>query len=67
MGGGSDEEVEILRMFGRCVGLMGRVVDDILDVNESMEELRKTTRKDLVADKPTYPKVLGVDKSKEIG
>ena len=67
MGGGSDEEVEILRMFGRCVGLMGQVVDDILDVNESMEELRKTTRKDLVADKLTYPKVLGVDKSKEIG
>ena len=46
---------------------MGQVVDDILDVNESMEELRKTTRKDLVADKLTYPKVLGVDKSKEIG
>ncbi|KAK7378211.1 hypothetical protein VNO80_03649 [Phaseolus coccineus] len=35
MGGGSDEEVERLRMFGRCVGLMGQVVDDILDVAET--------------------------------
>jgi len=66
MGGGSDEEVERLRMFGRCVGLMGQVVDDILDVTQSTEKLRKTAGKDLVAGKLTYPKVLGVDKSKEI-
>jgi len=66
MGGGSDEEVERLRMFGRCVGLMGQIVDDILDVTKSTEYLGKTAGKDLVADKLTYPKVLGMDKSKEI-
>jgi len=66
MGGGSDEEVERLRMFGRCVGLMYQIVDDILDVTKSTEYLGKTAGKDLVADKLTYPKVLGMDKSKEI-
>lgn len=66
VGGGSDEEVERLRMFGRCVGLMGQIVNDILDVTKSTAELGKTTGKDLVVDKLTYPKVLGMDKSKEI-
>ncbi|XP_022634843.1 heterodimeric geranylgeranyl pyrophosphate synthase large subunit 1, chloroplastic-like [Vigna radiata var. radiata] len=66
VGGGSDEEVERLRMFGRCVGLMGQIVDDIVDVTKSTEELGKTAGKDLVVDKLTYPKVFGMHKSKEI-
>lgn len=65
MGGGSDEEVERLRKFARCIGLLFQVVDDILDVTKSSEELGKTAGKDLVADKVTYPKLLGIEKSKE--
>eukprot|EP00256_Glycine_max_P052894 XP_014619357.1 geranylgeranyl pyrophosphate synthase, chloroplastic isoform X2 [Glycine max] len=65
VGGGSDEEVEKLRKFARCIGLLFQVVDDILDVTKSSEELGKTAGKDLVADKVTYPKLLGIDKSKE--
>ncbi|KAJ1415281.1 Polyprenyl synthetase [Sesbania bispinosa] len=65
VGGGSDEEVERLRKFARCIGLMFQVVDDILDVTKSSEELGKTAGKDLVADKVTYPKLLGIEKSKE--
>ncbi|KAK7307560.1 hypothetical protein VNO77_40745 [Canavalia gladiata] len=65
MGGGSDEEVERLRRFARCIGLLFQVVDDILDVTKSSEELGKTAGKDLVADKVTYPKLLGIHKSKE--
>lgn len=65
MGGGSDEDVERLRKFARCIGLLFQVVDDILDVTKSSEELGKTAGKDLVADKVTYPKLLGIQKSKE--
>ncbi|KAK7250836.1 hypothetical protein RIF29_33554 [Crotalaria pallida] len=65
LGGGSDEEVEKLRKFARYIGLMFQVVDDILDVTKSSEELGKTAGKDLVADKVTYPKLLGIEKSKE--
>lgn len=65
MGGGSDEEIEKLRKFARSIGLLFQVVDDILDVTKSSEELGKTAGKDLVADKTTYPKLLGIEKSRE--
>ncbi|XP_077233246.1 geranylgeranyl pyrophosphate synthase 1 [Tasmannia lanceolata] len=65
LGGGSDEEVEKLRKFARCIGLLFQVVDDILDVTKSSQELGKTAGKDLVADKVTYPKLLGLEKSRE--
>jgi len=35
------------------------VVDDILDVTKSTEELGKTAGKDLAQDKATYPKSVG--------
>ncbi|KAI3665513.1 hypothetical protein L6452_44140 [Arctium lappa] len=65
MGGGSDEEIEKLRKFARSIGLLFQVVDDILDVTKSSEELGKTAGKDLVVDKTTYPKLLGIEKSRE--
>ncbi|KAL0462077.1 UNVERIFIED_CONTAM: Geranylgeranyl pyrophosphate synthase, chloroplastic [Sesamum latifolium] len=42
------------------------LVDDILDVTKSSQELGKTAGKDLVADKTTYPKLLGIEKSREL-
>ncbi|KAI3813508.1 hypothetical protein L1987_18233 [Smallanthus sonchifolius] len=65
MGGGSDLEIEKLRKFARSIGLLFQVVDDILDVTKSSEELGKTAGKDLVSDKTTYPKLLGIEKSRE--
>ncbi|KAK9075537.1 hypothetical protein SSX86_003862 [Deinandra increscens subsp. villosa] len=64
LGGGSETQVEKLRKFARCIGLLFQVVDDILDVTKSSEELGKTAGKDLVVDKITYPKLLGLDKSR---
>lgn len=65
LGGGSEEQVEKLRKFARCIGLLFQVVDDILDVTKSSQELGKTAGKDLVADKMTYPKLMGLEKSRE--
>ncbi|KAG2408706.1 hypothetical protein LR48_Vigan01g187700 [Vigna angularis] len=65
LGGGTDEEIEKLRKFARYIGLLFQVVDDILDVTKSSQELGKTAGKDLAADKVTYPKLLGIEKSKE--
>ncbi|KAH7300140.1 hypothetical protein KP509_24G046200 [Ceratopteris richardii] len=65
LGGASDEQVEKLRVFARCNGLLFQVVDDILDVTRSSEELGKTAGKDLLADKATYPKLLGLEKARE--
>nr|ALS54746.1 geranyl diphosphate synthase large subunit [Gentiana rigescens] len=65
LGGADDEEVSKLRKFARGIGLLFQVVDDILDVTKSSKELGKTAGKDLVADKVTYPKLIGIDKSRE--
>ncbi|CAI9284215.1 unnamed protein product [Lactuca saligna] len=65
LGGGSDTQVEKLRKFARCIGLLFQVVDDILDVTKSSEELGKTAGKDLLVDKMTYPKLMGLEKSRQ--
>ncbi|KAJ9170823.1 hypothetical protein P3X46_018897 [Hevea brasiliensis] len=65
LGGGTDKEVEKLRKYARDIGLLFQVVDDILDVTKSSQELGKTAGKDLVADNVTYPKLLGIKKSRE--
>lgn len=65
LGGGSDEQVEKLRTFARKIGLLFQVVDDILDVTKSSQELGKTAGKDLATNKTTYPKLLGLDKARE--
>ncbi|XP_051140295.1 geranylgeranyl pyrophosphate synthase, chloroplastic-like [Andrographis paniculata] len=65
LGGGDNGEIEQLRKFARGIGLMYQVVDDILGVTKSSEQLGKTAGKDLAVDKITYPKLMGVEKSRE--
>ncbi|XP_062181248.1 geranylgeranyl pyrophosphate synthase 7, chloroplastic-like [Phragmites australis] len=61
VGGGTYEEVEGIRRFARYIGLLFQVVDDVLDVTRTSEQLGKTAGKDLASDKATYPKLMGVD------
>ncbi|ERN15050.1 hypothetical protein AMTRI_Chr12g235030 [Amborella trichopoda] len=65
LGGGSDEDVEKLRTYARHIGLLFQVVDDILDVTASTEELGKTAGKDMVSDKATYPKLMGLSQARD--
>lgn len=65
IGGGSDDQIERLRKYARSIGLLFQVVDDILDVTKSSEELGKTAGKDSASNKTTYPKLLGLEKSRE--
>ncbi|XP_010487253.1 PREDICTED: geranylgeranyl pyrophosphate synthase 11, chloroplastic [Camelina sativa] len=66
MGGGTEEEIEKLRKYARCIGLLFQVVDDILDVTKSTDELGKTAGKDVMAGKLTYPRLIGLEKSREV-
>jgi geranylgeranyl diphosphate synthase type II len=43
-----------------------QVVDDILDVTQTTEQLGKTAAKDLAVNKTTYPKLLGIEKSRQV-
>ena len=62
-GGGNDEQIEKLRVFGRAVGLAFQIVDDVLDVTQSSEQLGKTAGKDTATEKATYPSLFGIDES----
>ena len=51
--------------YAEGIGLAFQIIDDILDVTASSETLGKTAGKDLLADKTTYPKLLGLEESKK--
>ena len=62
-GSGTDEQIEKLRTFGRAIGLAFQIVDDVLDVTQSSEQLGKTAGKDTATEKATYPSLFGIDES----
>jgi geranylgeranyl diphosphate synthase type II len=53
-----------LRVFGQSVGLAFQIVDDILDVTQTSEQLGKTAGKDSAAEKVTYPSLYGIAESR---
>jgi len=61
--GGNDAAVAQLRSFGQNVGLAFQIVDDILDVTQTSEQLGKTAGKDTAAEKATYPALFGIEES----
>ena len=59
-------QLKALTDFGYNVGLAFQVIDDILDVTQTTEELGKTAGKDQAAAKATYPAIVGLEKSGKI-
>jgi geranylgeranyl diphosphate synthase type II len=59
-------QLEALTDFGYNVGLAFQVIDDILDVTQTSEQLGKTAGKDIKAQKATYPSIVGLEKSRVI-
>ncbi|MBM7179656.1 polyprenyl synthetase family protein [Streptococcus suis] len=62
--GQSDVVINHLRQAGQLIGLAFQVRDDILDVTATFEELGKTPQKDVLAEKSTYPALMGLEASK---
>src|SRR5262249_14715120 len=52
--------------YAADLGLAFQIVDDILDVEGSAAELGKTSGKDASADKPTYPSLYGLERSRTL-
>lgn len=61
--GADDQAVAKLRSFGQSIGLAFQIVDDVLDVTQTSEQLGKTAGKDTAAEKATYPALFGVEES----
>ncbi len=61
--GGSDAQIQSLRNFGQNIGLAFQIIDDVLDVTQTSEQLGKTAGKDTAHDKATYPALFGIEAS----
>ncbi|MFZ0541179.1 MAG: polyprenyl synthetase family protein [Candidatus Sulfotelmatobacter sp.] len=61
--GAKEGEVKKLRAFGQSIGLAFQIVDDVLDVTQTSEQLGKTAGKDTAAQKVTYPALFGIEES----
>ena len=66
-GEAKDSEFDCLCEYGLKIGLGFQIADDILDVCASSEHLGKTAGKDARAGKATYPAVVGMEKSRQLG
>ena len=61
----SEDDIKIIRNYGRSIGLAFQIVDDILDIVSTTEELGKDAGSDIEKGKATYPALVGLDKSRE--
>lgn len=66
LGGLEQAELDAFYEYGSNVGLAFQIVDDILDITAESETLGKTAGKDIASEKATYPKVLGLEKSRQM-
>jgi len=58
-------QVGNLRQFGQAIGLAFQIIDDVLDVTQTSEQLGKTAGKDLASEKATYPALFGLEESRK--
>jgi geranylgeranyl diphosphate synthase type II len=56
-------DIARLRTYGQSVGLAFQIVDDVLDLTQTSEQLGKTAGKDAAAEKATYPALFGIEES----
>lgn len=64
-GGGTEEQLKSATLFGRKIGLAFQIMDDVLDVTSSEDQLGKTIGSDASINKHTYFSVLGIKACKE--
>ncbi|NLZ16893.1 MAG: polyprenyl synthetase family protein [Desulfobulbaceae bacterium] len=57
-------QVTALRSYGEQVGLAFQIIDDLLDLESTIEELGKAVGKDVGARKLTFPALFGVETSR---
>jgi geranylgeranyl pyrophosphate synthase len=64
---GAPDDVEMaVDRWAEQIGLAFQIVDDILDVEGNAGQLGKTAGKDAARDKPTYPALFGLERSRAL-
>jgi len=57
--------VDKLTRYAQRIGLAFQIVDDVLDITATSEELGKSAGKDIAAQKATYPSLWGLEESQK--
>ena len=65
LAGANTDVVERLSRYAQNIGLAFQIVDDVLDITSTQEELGKSIGKDIQAQKATYPSIWGLEESKQ--
>ncbi len=58
--------VDALAQYGRHIGLAFQITDDLLDIQGQTNVLGKPVGSDAKLDKATYPKIIGVERSRDL-
>ncbi len=64
--GAKENDLKALEEFGTNIGMAFQIVDDLLDIEGSQDELGKSIGKDAETGKMTFPSVYGVEKSRQM-
>lgn len=59
-----ERTLDAITRFGQHLGLAFQIVDDVLDETSTPEQLGKMTKKDAGKGKNTYPRLLGLEESR---
>ena len=62
--GANEEQEAALSTYGDNIGLAFQIIDDLLDVEATTEQLGKSAGSDLKSDKVTYPSLFGRETSR---
>jgi geranylgeranyl diphosphate synthase type II len=65
LAGADDTDIDRLSTYANNIGLAFQIIDDILDITATSEQLGKTAGKDLAAQKVTYPSLWGIPASQQ--
>lgn len=61
-----NEEIKVLSKFGKKLGLLFQIIDDLLDIVGDEKTLGKPVKSDLKKKKITYPALYGVEKTRAL-
>jgi geranylgeranyl diphosphate synthase type II len=65
LGGATENELQLLTRYAENIGLAFQIVDDLLDLTATSDQIGKTAGKDARAGKATYPGLYGVTESRQ--
>jgi len=64
--GASSDYLDLFGQYSENIGLAFQITDDLLDLESTIEMTGKTSGKDMIQNKNTFPRLFGIEKSKNI-